>query len=136
MWLVKEADRRIHGTLKERVADRFTKESEALAPLASVRFDTSYVEHRHVAWDGYVDVRGNRYSVPDEYCGKQVIVRVALDGQIRIHDLNGDAIADHLQKPVQQGWSTVPAYHGKLWQQVLNVQRRDLSVYEAVAEWN
>ena len=43
---------------------RFAREQPTLGPLPPVRFDTSYREFRQVAWDAYIDVRGNRYSVP------------------------------------------------------------------------
>lgn len=135
-WLTEEADQRVHGTLKEVVADRFSRKRDTLGASPSARFDTSYVENRHVACDGYVEVRGNRYSVPDSYCGKQIVVRISLDDQICLTDLNSEVIADHLQRPAIEGWSTVPAHHKNLWRQVLQVERRDLSVYEAVAAWN
>jgi transposase len=63
-WLKEEADQRLHGTLKEVVIERFRKEAPYLGPLPRVRYDTSYREERFVHWDGYIDVRGNRYSVP------------------------------------------------------------------------
>jgi len=60
-WLQEEADQRVHGTVKEVVAERFTQEVPALGPLPTQRYDTAYRETRHVSWDGYVEVRGNRY---------------------------------------------------------------------------
>jgi transposase len=63
-WLREEADLRVQGTVKEVVAERFEREKPHLKPLPAIRYDTSYFEYRHVAWDGYIDVRGNRYSVP------------------------------------------------------------------------
>jgi transposase len=63
-WLAEEADQRVHGTVKEVVAERFARERPALGPLPAQRYNTAYHETRHVAWDGYIEVRGNRYSVP------------------------------------------------------------------------
>ena len=63
-WLAEEADQRVHGTVKEVVAERFAREKPRLSALPKQRYDTSYQELRQVAWDGYIDVRGNRYSVP------------------------------------------------------------------------
>ena len=68
-WLLGEADRRLHGTVKEVVAVRFQRERPALLPLPVHPIDTSYIETRQVGWDAYVNVRGNRYSVPSTYCG-------------------------------------------------------------------
>ena len=52
-----------------------------MQPLPTVRYDTSYLEYRQVAWDGYIDVRGNRYSVPAALVGQRVAVRIGLDGR-------------------------------------------------------
>ena len=63
-WLETEADPRCHGTHGEIVIERFhRKEAPALKPLPWHRLDTAYHFYRVVAWDGYVDVEGNRYSV-------------------------------------------------------------------------
>jgi transposase len=65
-WLAEEADQRLHGTVKEVVAERFAREQPALGALPAQRYDTSYRELRQVAWDAYIEVRGNRYSVPSD----------------------------------------------------------------------
>jgi transposase len=57
-WLVEEADPRVHGTLKEVVAARFTREQPTLGPLPRQRYDTAYHETRQVSWDAYIEVRG------------------------------------------------------------------------------
>lgn len=75
-----EADQRIHGTVKEVVAQRFLREVPTLGALPAARYDTSYREQRMVHWDGYIDVQGNRYSVPSFLCGKQVTVRTSTAG--------------------------------------------------------
>ena len=54
--------------------------------LPAHRFDTSYVETRHVGWDAYVNVRGNRYSVPSAYCGQMVTIRLSLDDELSIKE--------------------------------------------------
>jgi transposase len=61
--LLEEADRRLHGTVKEVVAVRFEREQPALMPLPAHRLDTSYIKTRQVGWDAYINMRGNRYSV-------------------------------------------------------------------------
>jgi len=65
-WLREEADQRVHGTVHEVVGERFAREAPALRPLPARRYDTAYWERRKVGWDAYVEVRGNRYSVPAE----------------------------------------------------------------------
>ena len=133
-WLREEADQRLHGTVKEIVAERFAREAPYLKPLPALRFDTSYHEWRGVSWDGYIDVRGNRYSVPDTLCGAEVAVRIGLDGVLKVFDRSGELVARHLLKPVAQGWGYEPAHHRALWEQtLLAVERRPLKVYEEVA---
>jgi transposase len=134
-WLTEEADQRVHGTVKEVVAERFERERPALEPLPSQRYDTSYRELRRVAWDSYIEVRGNRYSVPAHLVGQLVTVRIALDDTLRVyHDEN--LVATHMLRTVQEGWVTVPEHHATLWKDVLQVEQRSLQTYEEVAQWS
>ena len=66
----------LHGTVKDpsSASDR--------PSCYSPHRDTSYVETRHVGWDAYVNVRGNRYSVPSAYCGQMVTIRLSLDDEL------------------------------------------------------
>lgn len=134
-WLVEEADQRVHGTVKEVVAVRFEREQPTLGPLPAQRYDTSYRETRHVAWDSYIDVRGNRYSVPDHLVNQVVIIRIGLDGRLRVF-YNDDLQTTHQLKNAQEGWVTVPEHHAQLWKEALNVERRSLEVYEEATQWN
>jgi transposase len=133
-WLAEEADGRLQGTVKEIVADRFLREAPCLLPLPAVRYDTSYHEDRIAWWDGYIDVAGNRYTVPDHLRGKRVNIRVSLDGLLTVYD--GETIvAEHRLKDRSEGWGIRPEHHESLWQS-LRVEQRDLSVYEEVAQCN
>ena len=131
-WLRAEADQRRHGTVHEVVAVRFAREAPALRALPVQRYDTSYWETRQVSWDGYIEVRGNRYSVPAPLVGRRVTVRISLDAVVRIYD-DDTVVAEHHLQPATQGWVTVPAHHAPLWRQALEVERRLLAVYEEVA---
>ena len=134
-WLREEADPRVHGTVREVVAERFRREALALKPLPPTRYDTSYLELRQVGWDAYVDVRGNRYSVPAQLAGQRVSVRISLDGLLSIHD--GDRlVARHRLQPAERGWATVPEHHQALWQRAVRVERRPLEVYDEVSRWS
>ena len=136
-WLLEEADKRLHGTVREVVADRFVREAPELLPLPSLRFDTSYRETRRVAWDGYIDVRGNRYSVPTDLCGQTVAVRIRLDGIFCVYDATDTLRAEHRLRPFQHGgWVTVSEHQSDLWKETFQVVPRDLSVYEEVASCN
>lgn len=131
-WLAEEADLRLQGTVKEIVAERFVREKPYLKPLPRVRYDTSYYELRRVAWDGYIDVRGNRYSVPAELVGQRVAVRIGLDGLLRVYQAE-TLVATHTLRSAQEGWSTAAGHHLGLWEETLKVERRPLSAYEEVS---
>ncbi|WP_459943284.1 IS21 family transposase, partial [Deferrisoma palaeochoriense] len=136
-WLGDEADRRVHGTTREVVIERFARELPHLQPLPPTRFDTSYRETRWVAWDGYIDVRGNRYSVPAHLCGHRVTVRIGLDDTLRVFAGDPEVlVATHRLRPATEGWGQIPDHHRALWQEALRVEQRDLSVYEEVAGCN
>lgn len=135
-WLLEVADprrrrlaTRVGGTVQEVVQQRFLREQPCLHPLPPVRFDTSYHEQRLVAWDGYLDVRGNRYSVPASLCGQAVQVQITLDDRLRVFCQDA-LVVEHRLQSAQVGWLTVPAHQRSLWQQTLHVERRDLQVYE------
>jgi transposase len=134
-WLVEEADQRVQGTVKEVVAERFARERPVLGPLPAQRYDTSYWETRHVSWDAYIEVRGNRYSVPAALAGQPVAVRIGLDARLRVY-AGEQLVASHTLQTAQKGWVTAPEHHAALWQQTLGVEHRALSVYEEAATWN
>jgi transposase len=134
-WLAEEADPRVHGTLNEVVTVRFAREQPTLGPLPRQRYDTSYRETRQVSWDAYLEVRGNRYSVPAAWAGQAVMVRIGLDESLRVY-AGEQLVASHTLQPARKGWVTVPEHHAALWRQTLGVERRPLEVYEEAATWN
>ncbi|MBP1778660.1 MAG: family transposase [candidate division NC10 bacterium] len=135
LWLREEADARFPRTVQEVVAERFAREAPHLRPLPAHRYDTAYREQRQVSWDGYVEVRGNRYSVPGELAGQTVTVRLPLDDHLEV--FHGEIlIATHRLRSAREGWSTVPEHHAALWRETLGVERRSLAVYEEVGAWN
>lgn len=79
------ADRRELRQFRQTPEQRFTQEQEHLQPLPDTDFDTSYFDIRHVSWDGYIEVGGNRYSVPESLCGQPVPIRISLDDELRIY---------------------------------------------------
>ena len=130
-WMQQVADRRLHGTIRQIVAERFKREAPQLMPLPPLRFDTSYRELRLVGFDGYIDVRGNRYSVPDDYRAREVAVKISLDGQFGVFN-GATLIASHRLRDAHDGWSTVPEHHSRMWRETMRAQQRELSVYEEV----
>jgi len=129
------ADARVHGTHKAVVRERFEEECPHLSPLPPVRFETGYRESRRVALDAFIDMRGNRYSVPVHLCGETVVIRITLDGTLKVFDAEGVLVAEHRLRPREAGWGVVPEYHARLWQD-LEVETGSLACYEEVASWN
>jgi len=134
-WLAEEADQRLQSTVKEVVTVRFGREAPHLQALPTVRYDTSYHEIRQVGWDGYVDVRGNRYSVPGELAGRTVMVHIGLDDSLKVYQ-GETLVASHHLQVASQGWVSVPEHHYQLWQDTLRVESRPLLVYQEVVAWN
>lgn len=134
-WLASEADQRLQETVQEIVADRFEREAPQLGPLPARRYDTSYRESRQVGWDSYIDVRGNRYSVPSRYAGQRVTIRITLDDELRVY-ADEQLVATHTLCDKGQGWVTVPEHHASLWQSTLQVEQRPLEIYAEAATWN
>lgn len=134
-WLVSEADVRVHGTLKEVVRERFEQERPTLQSLPAYRYEVCYHETRIVSWDSYVEVRGNRYSVPAAYVGQTVSVRIGLDGGFAVLADN-KVVAAHQLQAASSGWVTVQEHHAPLWQAALEVEHRPLAFYEEVSQWN
>jgi len=133
-WLRDEADQRRHGTVREVVVERFAREEPQLHALPAARYDTSYWELRQVSWDAYIEVRGNRYSVLDSLAGRRVSIRISLDGVLSVYDADR-LVTQHRLQPATKGWVTVPEHHRALWE-ALQVERRPLTHYEEVAQWN
>ncbi len=134
-WLAEEADRRVQGTVKEVVAERFSREYPMLKSLPAQRYDTSYQEYRKVGWDGYIHVRGNRYSVPIELAGQVVAVRIGLNDEFKVFAAE-KLVARHQLRSVAQGWVTTPEHHAALWQSILKVEQRPLETYQEAAKWS
>lgn len=134
-WLAEEADRRVHGTVKEVVAERYEREAPFLKRLPVQRYDTSYLEYRKVGWDGYIYVRNNRYSVPIHLVNQTVLLRIGLDDQLRVYH-EDQLIAHHLLQDRDQGWVTTPEHHAELWKSTLKVEQRPLESYQEASQWN
>jgi hypothetical protein len=65
-----------------------------------------------------------------------VEVRIGLDGVVAVYNGEGQLVARHRLKSAADGWVLVPEHHRMLWEQALMVERRELAVYEEVAQWS
>lgn len=134
LWLDTHASQRILRQFQHSPAQRFEQERPQLKPRPALDFDTRYYDIRQVGWDAYIDVRGNRYSVPAECCGRQVTIRISLDGELTVYDIQGEEVARHRLADRTEGWQTLADHHEALWREVAPVQQRSLAVYEEVLQ--
>jgi hypothetical protein len=84
---------------------------------------------RQVGWGAYIDVRGNRYSVPGHLAGQTVRVHLGLEGSLRVY-ADEMLVAQHHLQAASQAWVSLPSHHRLLWQSTLKVEQRPLQSYE------
>jgi transposase len=93
-WNRNVAGTRIHGTTKIQVRKAFEAEKPHLRKLPETLFPCFEEGTRKVHRDGYVEVAGGFYSVPYEYCRREVWVR--WDSRtVRIFNLRQQQLAIH-----------------------------------------
>lgn len=79
-WLETIANVRIHSTTRKRPIDLFEQdEKSVLLPLNSNPFDCSRIERRHVDSRCRINFESNKYSVPPQYAGQDVDIRITHD---------------------------------------------------------
>jgi len=94
-WEQNVADTRIHGTTRQQVGKLFEAvERSALRPLPAMVFPVFEEARRTVHRDGHVEFKRAYYSVPPEYVGGLVWVRLEAR-LLRIHNLRREQIALH-----------------------------------------
>ncbi len=94
-WEKNVADTRIHGTTRRQVSKHFEEvERPALLPLPAGLFPVFEEAPRSVHRDGYVEFKHAYYSVPPEYVGRQVWVRLQTR-LLRVYNTRREQIALH-----------------------------------------
>jgi transposase len=113
-WMV-DADRRIHGTTRERPIDRFEREERAMMrPLPANPLPVRQRRvSRRVATDCFVDVDTIRYSVPHGLVRRTVEVLVG-DDEVTIFDGNV-AVACHRRSHEPHERVVIAAHFDGLW---------------------
>ncbi len=145
VWTADVAHCRVHGTTHRIVAEAWEEEKPFLQPLLSRRGYPLVVESiRRVSRDAYISYRGNRYSVPWQNAGQEVLVREVGDQIEIVRDKT--TLAVHLRCSGSNQLVTVAAHHadiplgnkssGKarlsLKVTLPQVEVRSLAVYEAL----
>lgn len=78
-WLSTRADVRRHRTTRRRPVDLWEEERPFLRPLPACPYDTAIVVYRVADVEGYVSYQSNGYSVPWQFIGDALPVRVTED---------------------------------------------------------
>jgi transposase len=112
-WLTAIADKKPNETTQVPPYDRWIEERGKLCKCHESLYETkpSY-KTQQVYADGCVKVLGNRYSVPRQYQGKQVKIRVTKD-YVEIVNLEGEPIHRHLRSKDKGRRITVRAHFQK-----------------------
>lgn len=147
VWTAQVANRRVHGTTHRVVAEAWEAEKPCLQPLGKQSPYSFVVETvRRVSRDAFVNYKTNRYSVPWQQAGKEVVVR---DSGEKIEIVREqERLALHTRHLGQHQIVSIPAHHadiplsdkrrGKsrlsLTVSAPQVEVRSLSVYAALEE--
>jgi hypothetical protein len=97
-WLAHVADVRLHRHTKQRPIDRHAEELPHLLPLPAVAYDISPVVYRVVNVEGFVSYQNNYYSVPWQFIGQVLPVRITPDDVI-IYNTEVIEVARHRLLP-------------------------------------
>ncbi|WP_179110132.1 transposase [Leptospirillum ferriphilum] len=150
-WNREDADTRLHGTTGCRPIDRFSEERLTLCPLVKPYLQ-GLPNTRQVTREGFVNWKGNRYSVP--WSWGPVAVRVSRDdrnlillsakgeevrhalltgetGQCRL-DLSHHRLEEK-NVPTSPCSAGLPPQYDPRWEKE-EVERRDLALYDLLEE--
>ena len=95
----REWEERVHGTTKVSPLKRFEEERLLLRELPRRPFVLPCQSLRQVSNDCLISYGGVRYSVPWQYAGKSVVVRLHQGREVRVCALDGATIACHNRRP-------------------------------------
>ena len=144
-WFDGRANVRLHRTLRERPVDRLERERESMRPLLEPGPDLDRRIVIRVPPQPYVHVDRNDYSLDPRLVGRRVGVRVSQREVIAVALDTGELAAKHRRVFAAGQEFTDPAHQQALEQLRRaryrgkppvgdDVQLRDLSVYDQVAE--
>ncbi|MGA3193335.1 MAG: IS21 family transposase [Candidatus Bathyarchaeia archaeon] len=97
-WLKEVADVRVHRQTKRRPIDMHAEELPHLIPLPERPYEVAEVVYRTVDAEGLVSYGQNRYSVPWQYIGQVLAVRIT-DEEVTIYGPRLEPLARHVRFP-------------------------------------
>jgi transposase len=86
---------RVHSTTKQQPKALFDKEETSLLPLPESRYVGVKEEIRKVSYDCLISFNGSRYSVPWQFAGKQVWIRVSKGYYLEAYSQANKLISRH-----------------------------------------
>ena len=78
-WLANVADVQVHRETKQRPIDRYAQEQPHLVPLPAQPYDTAQVLYRIADVEGFVCYQQNAYSVPWQFIGQALPLRITAE---------------------------------------------------------
>jgi transposase len=111
-WLAEVADVRVHRSTGRPPVDLHAEERPHLLPLPANPYDTAEVVYRSVDVEGFVSYRHNQYSVPWQFIGHVLPLRIS-DDELIVYGLQLDELARHVPFPrhVLRQRRTDPEHH-------------------------
>jgi transposase len=114
-WMEEVAGERVHRETRRKPRELFAEEKPRLQPLPSTLYDVGQTRTVHATRRCRVSVDGNRYSVPSEYAGSRLVLRLYPDKlllyqqdrlvaeHLRLYDRGQDVEnPDHVRALLQQ----------------------------------
>lgn len=148
VWLAQVANVRVHGTTHRKVQEAWDEERPHLQSLEGRKpYPCEPQEVRRVAADAYVNYRTNRYSVPWQHAGQEVLLSAAAgvltirrdEAVIGVHELcllKHQVItqrAHHAGMPLGPCGKRTSKARLRIVEQAPSVEQRDLAEYDAVS---
>jgi len=100
-WLAEVADVREHRQTRRRPIDLHAEELAHLIPLPERPYELAEVVYRTVDAEGFVAYAQNRYSVPWNYIGQVLTVRIT-DAELTVYSSRLEVLARHARFPLTE----------------------------------
>lgn len=111
-WLDETANRRVHGTHRRPIEERWREEIPRLGPLPASDYDTSLKTYRKVYRDCQISFNANRYVVPHRAVGQRVLLKVKY-GLVRIYQ-DQDLLATYTEPTTKHHLLADPRFYDDL----------------------
>lgn len=90
-----EVNQHPHGTTGVPPVERLAEERPLLAPLPDHPFISPQSDFRHVSMDSLISFQKRRYSVPWQYAGKMVWIKLRAGAFLEVYSQAGDLLTRH-----------------------------------------